>query len=59
VKIEPGGIYRHKVRKSKVVIVDRIEGRRVYFAPRGLPGQPSSSSIRDFAIKYEELKRDK
>jgi hypothetical protein len=52
-KIEVGKVYKNKVNNRRV-IVNRIEGRRVYFAERGMPGQTNSTSIRDFALKYEE-----
>lgn len=51
-KIEVGKTYKHKVTGRKV-IVNSIEGRRVYFAERGMPGQTNSTSILDFAIKYK------
>lgn len=51
-KIEVGKTYKHKVTGRKV-IVNSIEGRRVYFAERGMPGQYNSTSILDFSIKYK------
>lgn len=54
-KIETGKTYVNKATKRKVV-VNSIENGKVIISEIGRPGQVTSRSIRDFAIKYQPAK---